>query len=461
MAADWRVEAENGKMEESESKIALLLSHFTGLLATCIAHQEDIHSLDDAIQTHNRAFDQVNSHVEQLQQLPVTAPDASSSNTSDRLNALEIDVRTLKDDVQLQRIATQQLEQQICAATANPSSTPRETTPKFDDQEIFCDLTKTDPIPWFCKFVLKLQLHHVSEDKHHAYLYSRSEGACQAWLDNLLSKYGVVAADLYAKFIDIFELPTGVVPDWPISHEIILEAGVVSPKGYIYRKSEDKLTVLRSQLDDLLDKGWIHPSSSPYGVSVLFVRKKNKDLRSCIDYRKLNAQTVKNAGPLPRINDLVERLGGAKYFSKLDLKSGYYQISIRPNDRYKSAFKTRYGHFEWVVMPFGLTNAPTTFQAAMTNEFCAMLDRFVLVYLEDILVYSRTLEDYIEHLRRVLETLRRAKFKANHDKCGFVREELEYLDHFVTPKGISPLSDKIQAIQEWSEPRDTRRLRPT
>ncbi|GBG60290.1 hypothetical protein CBR_g4245 [Chara braunii] len=205
---------------------------------------------------------------------------------------------------------------------------------------------------------------------------------------------------LLDEFANIFESPTGVVLDRSISHEIILKAGAVSPKGRIYRMSEEELEVLRAQLDDLLAKGWICPSSSPYGAPVLFVRKKNKDLRLCIDYCKLNAQIVKNAGPLPRIDDLLERLGGAKYFSKLDLKSGYHQISIRPNDRYKSAFKTRYGHFEWAGMPFGLTNAPTTFQAAMTNEFRAMLDQFVLVYLDDILVYSRSLEDHMGHLRR-------------------------------------------------------------
>ncbi|GBG80764.1 hypothetical protein CBR_g31318 [Chara braunii] len=229
---------------------------------------------------------------------------------------------------------------------------------------------------------------------------------------NLFSDPRVVR--LLDEFADIFESPTGVVSDRSISHEIILKAGAVPPKGCIYRMSEEEL--LRAQLDDLLDKGWIRPSSFPYGAPVLFVRMKNKDLRLCIDYRKLNAQTVKNGGPLPRIDDLLGQLGGAKYFSKLDLKSGYHQISIRPNDPYKSTFKMRYGHFEWVIMPFGLTNAPTTFQATMTNEFGAMLDRFVLVYLDDILVYSRSLEDHVEHLRRVLETLCRAKYKANRDK---------------------------------------------
>ncbi|GBG84925.1 hypothetical protein CBR_g39387 [Chara braunii] len=537
MAADWRAEAENGKMGGSENKIALLLSHFTDLLATCITQQEDIHSLDDAlIQVHGR--------LRQLEQRPVAAPDASSSNTSDRLEASEIDVSSLKDGVQLQQTATQQLEQWICTAANHSSSEPRETAPKFDGQEIFCDSTKTDPISWFRKFELTLQLHYAKEHKHHGYLYSRSGGASQAWLDNLLSKYGVVAADLHTKiswddlkaawhkrfqveppeikamdklmvfeqgtlpsvdwtaeyqrltsvpniqmgfkaikhcfisrslyfaphacepmtfdilhtdfdiilgmpwlasadhtvnfhrrnltirdafgaevsctiplphpsircqvvtaksfratcayeqpdeiglcflrtvavadssptdlssdphvvwlldeFAGIFESPTGVVPDRPISHEIILEAGAVPLKGCIYRMSEEELTVLWAQLHDLLDKGWICPSSSPYGAPVLFVRKKNKDLRLCIDYCKLNAQTVKNAGPIPRIDDLLEQLGGAKYFSKLDLKSGYHQILIRPNDGYKFVFKTRYGHFEWVVMPFGLTNAPTT-----------------------------------------------------------------------------------------------------
>ncbi|GBG62876.1 hypothetical protein CBR_g34248 [Chara braunii] len=199
MAADWRAEAENGKMEQSENKITLLLlSHLTDLLATCIAQQEDIHNLDNAVQTHNHVFDQVNSRLQQLEQT-VAAPIASSSNTSDRLEALEIDVSSLKDGVQLQQTPTQQLEQQICTAATHSSSKPCETTPKFDDQEIFCDSTKTDPIPWFRMFELKLQLHYVSEHKHHAYLYSQSGGACQAWFNNLLSKYGVVAADMHTK----------------------------------------------------------------------------------------------------------------------------------------------------------------------------------------------------------------------------------------------------------------------
>ncbi|GBG80829.1 hypothetical protein CBR_g31385 [Chara braunii] len=258
---------------------------------------------------------------------------------------------------------------------------------------------------------------------------------------------------LLDEYRDVFEAPTGTVPDRPISHGITLEAGAVPPRGCIYRMSEEELEVLRAQLDDLLDKGWVRPSCSPYGAPVLFVRKKNKDLWLCIDYRKLNAQTVKNADPLPWIDDLLERLGDATYFSKLDLKSGYHQIEIQPQDRYKTAFKTRYGHFEWVVMPFGLTNAPATFQAAMTTEFCDLLDRSVLIYLDDILVYSRTLDEHITHLRAVVNRLRLANYKANRDKCEFAKQELEYLGHYVTPKGIRPLTDKIQAIVDSPEPR--------
>ncbi|GBG85295.1 hypothetical protein CBR_g39863 [Chara braunii] len=229
--------------------------------------------------------------------------------------------------------------------------------------------------------------------------------------------------ELLDTYGDVFETPHEVVPDRPICHEIILEDGAVPPRGCLYRMSEEELSVLRAQLDDLLEKGWIRTSSSSYGDPVLFVRKKNKELRLCIDYRKLNAQTIKN------------------------------------EDRYKTAFKTRYGYFEWLVMPFGLTNAPTTFQAAMTTEFRRMLDRFVLIYLDDILVYSQSLDEHVEHLRTILERLRQAKYKANRDKCEFAQQELEYLGHYVTPQGIRPLADKFEAIRVWPEPTNTTDVR--
>ncbi|GBG60263.1 hypothetical protein CBR_g4216 [Chara braunii] len=241
--------------------------------------------------------------------------------------------------------------------------------------------------------------------------------------------------ELLDAYSDVFEGPHGVVPDRPIHHEIILEDGAVPPRSCIYRMSEEELSVLRAQLDDLLEKGWIRPSSSPYGAPVLF--------------------TIRNVGPLPRIDDLLERLGGAKFFSKLDLKSGYHQLEIRQEDRYYTAFKTRYGHLEWLVMPFGLTNAPATFQAAITTEF----RQYVLIYLDDILVYSRSLDEHVEQLRTVLEWLRQGKYKANRDKCESPRQELVYLGHYVTPQGIRLLADKIEALRVWPEPTNTTDVR--
>ncbi|GBG74485.1 hypothetical protein CBR_g18895 [Chara braunii] len=189
MAAAWRTEAEDGKLEDSANKIALLLSHLTDLLATCITQQAEILGL-------NTSLAHLQDRLQRLEQRPVAAADAGSSNTTDRLNALEMDVGALKDGVQSQQTATQQLQHRICTTATTSSTEPHETTSKFDGQEIFCDSTKTDPIPWFRKLEFTLQLSNVKEHKHHAYLYSRSGGACQAWLDNLLSKYGVVAADL-------------------------------------------------------------------------------------------------------------------------------------------------------------------------------------------------------------------------------------------------------------------------
>ncbi|GBG74461.1 hypothetical protein CBR_g18871 [Chara braunii] len=235
--------------------------------------------------------------------------------------------------------------------------------------------------------------------------------------------------ELLDAYSNVFEGPHGVVPDRPIRHEIILEDGAVPPRGCIYRMSEEGSSVLRAQLDDLLEKGWIRPSSSPY---------ENQERRPSPTHRRPSRAT-----------------GRRQVFLQAGPQVGYHQLEIREEDRYKTAFKTRYGHFEWLVMPFGLTNAPTTFQAAMTTEFRHMLDRFVLIYLDNILVYNWSLEEHVEHLHTVLERLRQAKYKANRDKCEFARQELKYLGHYVTPQGIRPLADKIEALRVWPEPTNT------
>ncbi|GBG73286.1 hypothetical protein CBR_g13005 [Chara braunii] len=265
-------------------------------------------------------------------------------------------------------------------------------------------------------------------------------------------------AKLLEQFKDLAKPPTGVVPR-SIQHRIEIEPGSRTPKGAVYRMSLQELEELRKQLDELLEKGWIRPSSSPFGAPVLFVPKKEGELRMCIDYRGLNAITVKNAEPLPRIDDLLDRVQGCKYFSKIDLKSGYHQIEVHPDDEYKTAFRSRYGHYEFIAMPFGLTNGPTTFQRCMNDLFRPWLDRFVVVYLDDILVFSKTLQEHQGHLRQVLEKLREANFKINPKKCEWAKTQVLYLGHVLDGDGIKPEDSKIAAIRDWSTPRTLTELR--
>ncbi|GBG86822.1 hypothetical protein CBR_g42105 [Chara braunii] len=262
---------------------------------------------------------------------------------------------------------------------------------------------------------------------------------------------------LLEEFKDLTESPTGVVPR-PIQHRIEIEPGSRTPKGAIYRMSPRELEELRKQLDELLEKGWIRPSSSPSGAPVLFVPKKEGELRIRIDYRGLNAITVKNAQPLPRIDDLLDWVEGCKYFSKIDLKSGYHQIEVHPDDQYKTAFRTRYGHYEFIVMPFGLTTAPATFQRCMNDLFRPWLDKYVVVYLDDILVFSKTLQEHQGHLRQVLEKLREANFKINAKKCEWAKTQVLYLGHVLDGDGIKPEDSKIAAIRDWPTPRTLTKL---
>ena len=170
--------------------------------------------------------------------------------------------------------------------------------------------------------------------------------------------------------------------------------------------SVEELAELKKQLKDLLDKEYIRPSASPWGSPVLFVKKKDGSMRMCIDYRSLNAVTVNNKYPLPRIDDLLDQLRKANFFSKIDLRSGYHEMKIRPSDIPKTAFVTRYGQYEFNVVSFGLTNAPTCFMNMMNMVFMEELDKFVVVFIDDILIYSETTKEHAEHLRIVLEKLR-------------------------------------------------------
>jgi len=179
------------------------------------------------------------------------------------------------------------------------------------------------------------------------------------------------------------------------------------------------------------------------------VKKKDGSMRMCIDYRALNKITIKNKYPLPRIDDMLDRVGGSKYFSKIDLRSGYHQIKIAEEDIYKTAFRTRYGHFEFKVMPFGLTNAPATFQSMMNNLFQEYIDKFVSIYIDDILVFSKSKEEHLEHLKIVLDILRDAKLYGKMSKSEFFKTEMEFLGHIVTRDGIKVDPHKVQVVRDW------------
>lgn len=219
-----------------------------------------------------------------------------------------------------------------------------------------------------------------------------------------------------------------------------------------YRTSHEEEKELAKQIQDLIDKGFITKSVSPYSAPVLFVKKKDGQMRMCIDYRALNGLTIKNKYPMPRVDDLMDRLAGAKYFSKLDLLSGYHQIVIEMKDRYKTAFTTRYGHYEWAVMPFGLTNAPATFQSIMNDILEPYIGKFVMVYMDDIMIYSRTEEEHLEHIRKVLSLLKENELVAKRKKCEFFKDRLKFLGHIISDEGIEPDDEKIKAVKEWKQP---------
>ena len=256
------------------------------------------------------------------------------------------------------------------------------------------------------------------------------------------------------KFLDVFpeELPAGLPPSREVDHKIELIPGSVPPSRPTFRMSATELVELKKQLDELFDAGFIQHSKSPYGAPILFVKKKDGSMRMCVDYRALNNITIKNSYPLPRVDELFDRLQGAKFFSKIDLRSGYHQIRIDREDVPKTAFRTRYGHFEFLVFPFGLTNAPATFMHLMHQTFRKQLDNFVLVFLDDILIFSKTLEEHEKHVEEVLSILRKEKLYAKESKCEMFQTEVEFLGHRVGRKGIRMMEDKVEAIKAWPTP---------
>jgi hypothetical protein len=241
-------------------------------------------------------------------------------------------------------------------------------------------------------------------------------------------------------------------PDRDIEFAIELQPGTTPISKRPYRMPPAELEELKKQLQELLDKGFIRPSTSPWGCPALFVKKKDESLRLCIDYRPLNVVTIKNKYPLPRIDVLFDQLVGAKVFSKIDLRSGYHQIKIRASDIPKTAFLTRHGLYEFLVMSFGLTNAPAYFMYLMNSVFMPELDKFVVVFIDDILVYSKNEEEHVGHLHVVLQRLREHHLYAKLSKCDFWLKEIKFLGHTISQAGIAVDPDKVQEVMNCKPP---------
>ena len=265
----------------------------------------------------------------------------------------------------------------------------------------------------------------------------------------------------YADFADVFSdtspytLPEHGTHDHAID---LIDESKPPPYGPIYNLSDTELAVLREYIDLHLKTGFIRPSKSPSGAPILFAKKPDGSLRLCVDYRGLNNLTIKNWYPLPLVGESLDRLGRARRFTKIDLTWAYHRVRIKERDEWKTAFQTRYGHYEYQVLPFGLSNAPATFQAYINTILAKNLDVFVIVYLDDILIYSENVKDHVEHVRWVLERLREHSLFANLKKCSFHTDEVKFLGYLVSSKGVQIEKSRVESIKNWPEPTSVREI---
>nr|KYP31052.1 Retrovirus-related Pol polyprotein from transposon 17.6 [Cajanus cajan] len=260
-------------------------------------------------------------------------------------------------------------------------------------------------------------------------------------------------------FDNVFQPPKGLPPVRPHDHHIPLlpNSTPVNIRPYHYPHSQK--SIMTTLISNMLQEGIITPSTSPFSSPVILVKKKDGTWRFCVDYRALNAITVRDRFPIPTIDELLDELGAARVFSKIDLRSGYHQIRVIPSDTHKTTFRTFDGHYEFLVMPFGLSNAPSTFQSAMNDLLRPFLRKFVLVFFDDILVYSESFSAHVTHLRSVLQLLHSNQFYAKLPKCVFGVTAVSYLGHVISRQGVHPDPEKIQAILDWPEPRSLTTLR--
>ena len=289
---------------------------------------------------------------------------------------------------------------------------------------------------------------------------SKCQGQLEGWLASLTledeERPDLDLPRVACEYVDVFldELP-GLPPHRVVDFGIELHPGTSPISMTPHRMAPVELQELRVQLQELLDKGFIRPSTSPWGAPILFAKKKDKTLRLCIDYRRLNRVTIKNRYPLPKIDDLFDQLRGARVYSKIDLRTGYHQLRVRETNIPKTAFRTRYGHYEFTVMPFGLTNVPTAFMDLMHRIFQPYLDQFV----DDILIYSQSEWEHEYHLRIVLQLLRDHQLYAKFSKCEFWLTEVRFLGHVVSASGVSVDPEKVEAVMGWERPKSVFEIR--
>jgi hypothetical protein len=263
----------------------------------------------------------------------------------------------------------------------------------------------------------------------------------------------------YHEFMDVFNTKKGqnVLPKHqPWDHQIPLMEGKQPGYEKIYPLNEEKTTALKNYIKENLARGFIRKSTSPAGYPILFVPKPGGEQRLCVDYRKLNAVTIKNRYPLPLMSELQDQIGQAEIFTKLDLDEAYHQVRMKEGEEWKTAFRTKEGHFEYTVMPFGLTNAPASFQTLINEALAECLGRFAAAYLDDIIIYSKNKDTHPEDVKKVLKALRKWNLKVKLAKCAFGVAETTFLGHIMSPGKIRMDPEKVSSITTWPTPKSVR-----